>query len=311
MADAPQNFDQGQAQAAVNAEKGQMLTMLAQGGTRAVQDHQASVASVQQQAVANLAAQSANAQGSAVQGSAAFAGQMAGQANSQAAYQQQQLGSQLATQQQFNSNLTSANSNYMDQLNAAVPLAHEDTQRRLDAIKGAADEHDADRAFQSQMKQFSLKEAQMRLEQAAQANSKDPLDEEYKRLRNAGLQAQLDNKGEPTKLQQEQLDQSAFDELMGNARGPKAQTAIRNALNFGKGDQNATMSALSAIVNGGVEGIDQVTTPRGGKLSEAYLTTILRNYYKKRLGLAGDAVPAPVDHAQAQYGPRLFGLNAG
>lgn len=268
---AVENFDPNKVTANTDNEKANVLRALAQGGTQLAQQQataQSANAAMQQAAIQQMAG---NAQHSAVAGDPTFAAQQASRITGQGDYYSRLMGQQGASQQNYMSNLGSANSQYMDQVNAAVPIAHEQTQRQLDSLSAAASNAEADRAMKLQLQQLQLQETNARIAASAAANN--PADAAN---RSRILQYQADHVGDPAApsaaeaARQDALArQSAIEAALnsGGTRsdtinaaatgqpsaigrlGPQAMSALREALVKGGYDENASKAALHTLLN--------------------------------------------------------------
>lgn len=271
MAPTPENFSVQGTQGNLDAQKRALLSALAQGGSALAQQvgaAQAGQVSAGQQAAAAAASRSVNPE-QAAQASAA-----AGGMGARFAGISQQQG-QVA--QSFMSNLGASSERYMNEVGAAVPLVQEQTQQQLNSLQSAAGQAEQERALRLQL-------AQMQLAKAQAGDSVDPLDQEYKRLRNAGLQKDLD--GGPDSLSpqdrmaelqlQDELDSrgrsQARDELI-SREGPQAANAARLAL-AGASNQAEALANLDKVYTSG-----QAKTPKGKDLDRKYMTTLLSRIY--------------------------------
>ncbi|HYF47588.1 MAG TPA: hypothetical protein VD926_15340 [Acidimicrobiales bacterium] len=273
MADVPtpENFDPGAVNAAVQAEKAAMLRLAAQGGTALLQQ-----AAAAQQAIA------ANAQDADPRTQA------------QAQYFQRLAAQQGAGAQQFNDNLASANSQYMDQVSAAIPITHAQTQRELNSLSAAAQNAQQERMMRKLLQEMQLTETRERIaasreERAAAAANRDrdtALDDRRLDLESRRLDLQERELNSPRNRSEEELFRARGDaylqimnEIQGGNAGRGAE-ALRYALRA-----NDIMSAdaiLQQITTTGISDVNggkPIRTPGGKQLNTQYLRDFLQRYY--------------------------------
>ncbi len=311
---AVQNFDVPTAQAGILDSKALALRAIAAGGTSALQT-----------AAANQGAQAQLANGAAM--TAAANSQLPGQgaASGFAAQQSQQAASgfeplQRAAQmtgdagQAFTGLISQANENYGNQVASAVPLVHEQTQRELQSLAGAAQQKQADRDQARALAQLQASTEKERLanERAslAQANDPNSLDNQLKRQALTKGQYEIDHPGPilspsqqadaATLAKQQQRDTNL--ETLISQVGPDTQAAkaLQRAIAGNENNPNQAYTDLGAIIDSG-----QITTPNGKKLDLKYMQDLLDHYYAGKAGVNASGPKSSTARSNAPSGSVL------
>lgn len=279
-----ENFDPNKVTSNTNVQKQAILTALAQGGSdlaKSVAQGQGQVDTMQ-----GAAMQQALNGGSAAAGNPQFQQEQAGRITGQADYYRNLMGAQGASQQRGLDAGAAANSNYMDQVNAAVPIAHEQTQRELNSLQSAADQSAADRALRLQLGQMQLQESQARLSAAGADDDPNSLDNQYKQAQINRMNAETGEIGKPAPLSPSDeitgiklADIKKREALLGQITqglSPNSAAVLRTAFNSGDGTLGGTTAAMNALVDS-----KTFKTPAGKKLDPKFYQRYIADYFSK------------------------------